>query len=127
MFDPHTHFGQNPSVKKDCGGLPAQTSFCVAATNGRGSKTGAPPTATKGSPPSATPTAPAGGIQTPSPIQDGMVRNCKAFYWVKPGEGCDAIASKNGISVAQIVAWNPGAKAGCTELWANTYCCVGVL
>ncbi|KAH8899149.1 hypothetical protein GQ53DRAFT_817343 [Thozetella sp. PMI_491] len=118
----------NPSAKSSCNALPAETSFCVAAPNERRPKTvTSASVATTATQAPATPTAPANAIVTPGPIQAGMVPNCKAFYWVKAGEGCDVVASKNGITVPQIVAWNPGAKSGCTELWANTYCCVGVL
>jgi LysM domain len=67
------------------------------------------------------------GVTTPKPIQSGMVGNCNTFYLVQPGDGCAAIASKNGITLAQFYAWNTQVGTGCPGLWANTYACVGVI
>ncbi|KAK5654546.1 hypothetical protein OQA88_7175 [Cercophora sp. LCS_1] len=67
------------------------------------------------------------GITTPVPHQPQMVDNCKAFYLVQEGDTCVKIAAQFQIAEAQIVAWNPEARSDCTQLLANTYCCVGVL
>lgn len=74
-----------------------------------------------------TPTDPGNGIATPSPIQEGMTKNCKTFHKVASGDTCASIASRFRISTAQFISWNPAAKSGCTGLWANTYACVAVL
>lgn len=42
----------------------------------------------------------------PSPIMPGVVDNCDGFYKVTSQDGCDTIARKNGISVAQFKSWN---------------------
>ncbi|KAK3391284.1 hypothetical protein B0H63DRAFT_520479 [Podospora didyma] len=77
--------------------------------------------------PPPTPTAGSNGISTPVPYQPGMVENCKTFYLVQGGDTCVDIAARYHIAPEQLVAWNPYAKADCTRLLANTYCCVGVL
>jgi hypothetical protein len=58
-----------------------------------------------------------------------MVSNCDAFYFVNKNEGCQAIADKNGITLAQFLAWNPeaGTSSSCSGLWAETYACVSII
>jgi LysM repeat protein len=73
-----------------------------------------------------TPTNPGNGIQTPTPIQEGMTKNCKRFHFVQAQETCGVIAGKYGISVSQFISWNPAAGSNCAGLWAQTYACVGV-
>ncbi|KAJ2983551.1 hypothetical protein NUW58_g6230 [Xylaria curta] len=56
-----------------------------------------------------------------------MVSNCNAFYFVRSGDWCQAVADKNSITLAQFMTWNPQVGgASCTGLWANVYVCVGV-
>ncbi|RYP67825.1 hypothetical protein DL769_005687 [Monosporascus sp. CRB-8-3] len=74
-----------------------------------------------------TPTEPDNGIETPSPIQDGMTKGCKMFHFVTSGLSCATVADRYHISVADFVRWNPAAKSGCSGLWDNTYACVAVL
>jgi LysM repeat protein len=93
-----------------CNGLWANTYICVSII-------GHTPT----------PTNPGNGISTPSPIQDGMTRNCKTFHRVVAGDSCATIASRYRITTAQFISWNPAARSDCTGLWANTYACVAVL
>ncbi|RYP68851.1 hypothetical protein DL769_005424 [Monosporascus sp. CRB-8-3] len=66
------------------------------------------------------------GIATPTPIQSGMTPNCREFYFVQPGDTCNVIASRYGISTSDFIEWNPAAGSDCRTLWANTYACVGV-
>ncbi|KAL5040783.1 hypothetical protein BDW71DRAFT_213866 [Aspergillus fruticulosus] len=54
------------------------------------------------------------GIATPTPTLPGMVANCDAFYLVRSGDGCAAIASSKGISLVQLYAWNTNHGTGCT-------------
>jgi hypothetical protein len=67
------------------------------------------------------------GLSTPVPYQEGMVDNCRTFYYVQKGETCDAIAARLNIEQRQIVAWNPDAKSDCTNLTAENYACVGTM
>lgn len=76
---------------------------------------------------SATATTTSNGVTTPSPTQTGMVSNCGKFYFVESGETCDNVAAENGITVAELEAWNPAIGSGCTNLWANYYACVGLI
>jgi hypothetical protein len=58
-------------------------------------------------PPTSTTSPPSNGIETPTPIQPGMIDNCDAFYFAEPGQGCASIAAANGISLTQFVNWDP--------------------
>lgn len=100
----------NPDAGKDCSSLWRDTYVCVGTTTYE-----------------PTPTDPGNGIETPTPIQNGMTENCDEFHFIKRDQNCEAIAKIYGISVAQIIRWNPAAGSQCTGLWANTYACVGVL
>ncbi|RYP83673.1 hypothetical protein DL770_005366 [Monosporascus sp. CRB-9-2] len=66
------------------------------------------------------------GIATPTPTQSGMTPNCREFYFVQPGDTCNVIASRYGISTSNFIEWNPAAGSDCRTLWANTYACVGL-
>ncbi|KAM4057439.1 lysM domain-containing protein [Hirsutella rhossiliensis] len=74
------------------------------------------------------PTNPGNGIETPTPIQPGMVGNCNKFYLVSPGDNCDGISRKSGITADDFLKWNPGVGGkACTSLWLNSYVCVSVV
>ncbi|KAF4434503.1 Autolysin [Fusarium acutatum] len=68
-------------------------------------------------------TTPTNGIETPSPTQPDMVKNCNEFDFVQKGQNCDALAKANGITATDISKWN----AGCGGLWANVWICVSVI
>ncbi|KAJ9318482.1 CAZyme family GH18 [Paecilomyces variotii] len=80
------------------------------------------PTTTTTSPTTTT----SGAVATPTPTQAGMVSNCKKFYYVKSGDGCQAIATAYGITLDELYTWNPALNGDCTGLWADYYICVGV-
>ncbi|KAK5652626.1 hypothetical protein OQA88_10219 [Cercophora sp. LCS_1] len=100
----------NPSVGSTCSGLWADVYVCVSTTDH-----------------TPTPVEPGNGIATPSPLQREIVTNCDAFYMVKPDETCDIVASKNGITAAQLAQWNPSVGTNCAGLWANAYACVSII
>ncbi|KAL4863495.1 hypothetical protein BDV12DRAFT_202033 [Aspergillus spectabilis] len=82
----------NPSVTAGCENLKVGFSYCVKAydepgqttTSTSGPTTTIPPTSTSGEPTSTAP--PSNGVETPLPIQPGMVGNCDAFHLVKEGD-----------------------------------------
>ncbi|KAB5570385.1 peptidoglycan-binding protein [Coniochaeta sp. 2T2.1] len=142
----------NPSVKGDCSGFEVGAWYCVAvpgtpttrttpvpttlfpsetSTSSSASSTSRPPsssnsvtTTTRFSSFSATMSEAA--ITTPQPIQPPMVKGCRRFYFVKPGDGCWQIATDAGISLDNFYSWNPAARPDCSSLWFNVYVCVGV-
>ncbi|KAF5692428.1 hypothetical protein FDENT_2950 [Fusarium denticulatum] len=94
----------NPAVGKDCRGLWADYTVCVGVIGG-------------------TPTKPGNGVETPSPIQNGLVSNCKKFHQVKSTTTCASIQKYYSISLAQLVKWNPAIGSKCTALWAKYWVC----
>jgi hypothetical protein len=70
----------NPAVGPTCGGIWAQTYYCV----------GVPGTATVK--PSATPTPT--GIHKSSPTQSGLIDTCTDFYFAAANDRCDLIVAK---------------------------------
>lgn len=111
----------NPSVGADCTGLWASYYMCVSLIGQSPGTT----TTTTSTPPD--PTTPPNGIETPLPIQSGMVDNCDAFHLVQAGDTCDTIAAKYKITTTQFVAWNPAVGSTCSGMWANTYACVSII
>lgn len=116
-------FAWNPAVGQNCNSLWAHVYICVGRIptfNTIPLPIPLPPTTT------AAPTRPPNGVETPKPIQEGMVTNCKKFHFVSPGDRCAQILAYNNISVADLYRWNPAVGPNCQGMWASTYVCVGV-
>ncbi|KEY73173.1 hypothetical protein S7711_04139 [Stachybotrys chartarum IBT 7711] len=108
----------NPSVGSTCGGLWANVWVCVSVIGHT------PPPSTTVAPP---PTTTSGnGIQTPTPTQSGMIRNCRRFHFVQVDQSCQTLMSLYRVTLQNLVTWNPAVGSDCRGLWANTYACVGV-
>ncbi|KAF5973398.1 Autolysin [Fusarium coicis] len=76
--------------------------------------------------PQPTATAPSNGIKTPSPIQDGMVKNCITFHYISSTTTCQALLKYRKITMEQFFKWNPAVKKDCSGLWKDTNACVAV-
>ncbi|KAF5606295.1 uncharacterized protein FSUBG_6128 [Fusarium subglutinans] len=105
----------NPAVKTDCSALQPNYYVCIGVKASQTSVS---------SPTSKTSTS--GGIATPTPTQAGMVKGCKAFYKVKKGDGCWAIANANKIKLDDFYKWNPAVKNDCSALQPDYNVCIGV-
>ncbi|KAL6915568.1 hypothetical protein FSST1_007063 [Fusarium sambucinum] len=101
----------NPSIKADCTGLWSNVLVCVSII---------------GHTPSSTKPTSTNGIETPSPIQGGMVTNCNRFREVQETTTCASIQSYYKISVEQLAEWNPGVGSDCNALVVG-YVCVDVI
>ncbi|KAI1212568.1 uncharacterized protein F4807DRAFT_450236 [Annulohypoxylon truncatum] len=70
------------------------------------------------------------GVGAPGPTQTGIAANCDKFAEAVPGQGCYDFAAANGVTAAQLYAWNKvlGANGeNCsTMLWGGEWYCVGV-
>ncbi|KAL9566962.1 hypothetical protein ACKAV7_008731 [Fusarium commune] len=115
-FDFDTFYKWNPAVGKDCSGIWANYYYCVGVPGTPTVK----PSATRAK-------TTAIRIPTPSPIQEGMVKNCEKFHQIKSTTTCDSIQNYYKISLADFVKWNPAVGSKCTGLWANYNVCVGVI
>lgn len=105
----------NPTVLDDCRGMWAEVNVCVGVIGG--SPAPAPTTTTTAG----------NGIQTPQPIQPGMVSNCKKFHWIANSNvKCADVISYQKITLADFVKWNTGVGADCSKMWSGVNQCVGV-
>lgn len=101
-------YSWNPDVGSTCGGLPLDTYVCVGVTG--------TPTTTQAPDPS-----------KPTPTQPNVTKDCKNWYKVVSGDGCQAIVDKyKTFTLAQFYSWNPDVGNTCAGLPLDTYVCVGV-
>ena len=64
---------------------------------------------------------------TPSPVQTPVHEFCNKYHKVASSSTtCQGIADYNGISLSAFASWNPSIDAGCNNLKAGWYTCVGV-
>ncbi|KAK4207995.1 lysM domain-containing protein-like protein [Rhypophila decipiens] len=100
-------YSWNPDVGNTCAGLPLDTYVCVGITG--------------------TPTTPPVDPNKPSPTQPNVNKDCKAWYKVVGGDGCQSIVDKyKTFSLTQFYGWNPDVGNTCAGLPLDTYVCVGV-
>ncbi|KAF2818195.1 hypothetical protein CC86DRAFT_337458 [Ophiobolus disseminans] len=106
----------NPAVGADCGGLWAETYYCVGVP-------GTPTTPL----PSSTSKPTGTGTPKPQPTQDGLISSCTNFYFAVKDDTCAKIVKQYGtFSLRDFITWNPAVGSDCTSLWAQTYYCVGI-
>nr|POE90692.1 lysm domain-containing protein [Quercus suber] len=110
-FTLQSFYQWNPSVNDDCSGLKPDFYVCVGVP-------GTPTTAA----PTSSPTS-----SGPQPEQTGITDNCKAYYKVQSGDGCQAIVDMYGTFTLQdFYSWNPAVGSNCEHLFVGYYVCVGV-
>jgi len=117
--------GQNPVLNGECI-FEAGKSYCVVvSTPGSPAADKSPPSSSVARP---TPTSTTGpnGITTPLLTQAGMIKQCERFHLVNPDTECQDILDEYAISLRDFVQWNPAVGTTCTNMWAETYVCVGV-
>jgi hypothetical protein len=100
----------NPSIFGDCSGIVPEAWYCVG-------RPGTPTTRTPGAPsptqiqtqtttttqPATTNTDVSKPVQTPSPVCEGMTKDCVRFYLQQPDDLCWAMASGAGISLEYVL------------------------
>ncbi|KAJ5609514.1 hypothetical protein N7528_010081 [Penicillium herquei] len=114
-------YAWNPAVGSSCAYLDVGDYVCVNVA-GSGTTT----TATTATITTSTATSTTNAVTTPSPIQTGMATDCDAFYFVVSGDSCASIAEAEDVTVDDLEEWNPAIGSDCTDLWLDTYICVGV-
>jgi LysM repeat protein len=69
-------------------------------------------------------------VTAPGPTQSGIVASCNQYLMANDGGTCTAFASRAGISLPQLYAWNsvlgPNGENCGTQFWGQEYYCVGV-
>jgi LysM repeat protein len=61
-----------------------------------------------------------------APTQTGIASFCADLYTIQSGDSCDAIETKNGVTFAQLYAWNPAIGDDCQYLLQGYAICVAV-
>lgn len=69
-------------------------------------------------------------LPAPGQTQAGVTRNCRRWDFVAAGVTCNTLLARYpGITLAQLVSWNPAIGSGCNTMWAEYYvsraCCFG--
>ncbi|KAK6337059.1 hypothetical protein TWF718_009845 [Orbilia javanica] len=108
-------FKWNPAIGKACTGMWAKTYLCVGVIGGT-------PT-TKATTTAAT-TAANG---TPSPIGKNTTKDCKKWAYIRSGDTCLTILSRNKdvkSTLQDLVRWNPSVKADCSGLISSYFLCI---
>jgi LysM repeat protein len=66
----------------------------------------------------------------PGPTQSGIISTCSKYLMANPGGSCAAFASRAGISLQQLYAWNSvlgsDGEYCASQFWGNEYYCVDV-
>lgn len=76
-------------------------------------------------PPVSTPTLPTSPA-APGPTQAGVTSACVKWDTVQDGDSCSGFISEYGVTLEQLVQWNPAVGEMCTNLWGGYAVCVGV-
>ncbi|KAM7198914.1 hypothetical protein V8F20_005981 [Naviculisporaceae sp. PSN 640] len=67
--------------------------------------------------------APAG----PTPVQEGISKDCNKWHKVSSGDTCQIIVDKyKTFTLNQFYSWNPAVGTDCSLLWLDYYVCIGV-
>ncbi|KAJ1337363.1 peptidoglycan DL-endopeptidase LytF [Microdochium nivale] len=113
-----TFYSWNKAVGSQCESMWAEVYVCVGVIGG--SQTTAKPTTTSS-------TKPSNGIETPSPVQDGISASCNKFHYVESGTSCSSILTKYSLNIATFYSWNKAVGSNCESMWAEVYVCVGII
>ncbi|KAE9374653.1 carbohydrate-binding module family 50 protein [Stipitochalara longipes BDJ] len=100
--------------------VPVATSVAAAPPAAATTHAPAPVAPSNPAPPAAAaPAAPATGQAYP-----GAVSPCSSYYLVVPGDYCNLVAQKTGVSFATLRTLNPGLDAVCSNLWLGYRYCI---
>jgi LysM repeat protein len=103
----------NPSIDADCTNLIPELWYCVHPTydwNVTFDGGGGTPSSTTLPPPGPTPT--------------GTTGECYKWHIIVPNDSCTLLQNTLGVTMAQLVAWNPDLKADCSNLILDAAYCV---
>ncbi|KAH6684917.1 hypothetical protein F5X68DRAFT_241940 [Plectosphaerella plurivora] len=64
-------------------------------------------------------------IWPPTKKLEGEAEFCDSWHLARPGDTCQRMVSRYGISLSDFISWNPAAEEDCDELIASYRVCVG--
>ncbi|KAH7140925.1 carbohydrate-binding module family 50 protein [Dactylonectria macrodidyma] len=101
----------NPSVYGDCSGIEQDTWYCVGKSDTLTTRTDSVLTTT---------------TAEDMPTQTGISEDCTDYWLVSDTDTCKSIAKANGVTVANLIAWNSDFGTDCGGLEPEYYICVAV-
>lgn len=102
----------NPSIDADCTNLIPELWYCVHPTYDWNV------TFDGGTTPSSTTLPP------PGPTPTGTTGECYKWHVIVPNDSCALLQNTLGVTMAQLIAWNPNLKADCSNLILDDAYCV---
>lgn len=104
----------NPAIDVDCTNLVPDLWYCVHPTRDWNATTGGDSTPTSST------------VAPPGPTPSGTTTQCYKWHLVVSGDTCDLLQNTLGVTMAQLVAWNPNLKTDCSNLiLGDAYCVRG--
>ena len=71
-------------------------------------------------------TSPSTTLPAPAPTQSGTTKSCFAWHVIVSGDSCALLQETLGVTMTQLVAWNTGLEANCSNLiLGDAYCVSG--
>ncbi|KAF2755988.1 hypothetical protein EJ05DRAFT_478036 [Pseudovirgaria hyperparasitica] len=110
----------NPDIGQTCFGLRAYTPVCI----GTPWYTFTPPVQSPDG--TIVGTTDLNPTQLPVPVMPSIVEECNRYFLAGSGQRVDAIAPAAGVSVEDILSWNPTLDKENPVTWAGYWLCVGV-
>ncbi|KAH8804437.1 hypothetical protein F5884DRAFT_901622 [Xylogone sp. PMI_703] len=101
----------NPSIDKDCFNLIADLWYCVHPTIDWNTT-------------STTPTGPSSTVDPPAATPPGTTNICFKWHVIVSGDTCFNLQNTLGVSMANLILWNPNLAADCTNLLLGKAYCV---
>ncbi|KAM0344970.1 hypothetical protein ACHAPU_006848 [Fusarium lateritium] len=111
-----TFYKWNPSVGTSCTSLLVDYWVCV------GVEGWTPPKPTTTNKPT-----PTNGIETPSPIQPNIAKDCNKFHKITPTTTCKNIENYYNLPLSTFYKWNPSVGTSCNALIVGYHVCVSVI
>ncbi|RBQ65351.1 hypothetical protein FVER14953_21494 [Fusarium verticillioides] len=102
----------NPSAGDNCSGLWADAYACVSVIGHKSTPTKPSPT---------------NGIKTPSPIQNGIAKDCNKFHLVTSTTTCTSIKDYYKLPLNDFLKWNPAVGKDCKSLLVDYWVCVSIV
>ncbi|KAF2741582.1 carbohydrate-binding module family 50 protein, partial [Sporormia fimetaria CBS 119925] len=69
-----------------------------------------------------------GAVPAPGPTQPGVAPNCNRWDVVSDGATCETFTNKYpGVTLTNLVSWNPAIGDQCGFLWLDFYVCTSVV
>ncbi|KAF3901849.1 hypothetical protein AA313_de0208995 [Arthrobotrys entomopaga] len=105
-------YAWNPTVNADCSGMwSGNYAYCVGVSGASSGVTTTTPKVTTTS-----------SAAIPGPTREGTISPCNK--WRLADTSCANILSQEGITIAQLYAWNPTVNADCSGMWGGYAYCV---